>query len=364
LQNSCNIAFAHIALKLGGVRFYDYIEKFGILEKTGIDLAGEGNSVFHQKDNFKVLDLATASFGQNFKITPVQHIRAISAIANGGYLVTPHVVDTVSDDDGNVIQSNGAQRDRQVISTAICSEISAILEAGVSQNGGARNAYVAGYRVAAKTGTSEKIGDNADASICSCVGYAPAEAPVICALIMVDEPTKGFLYGSTVAAPYVAKFMETVLPYMGVEAKYTEDELAKLAVTVPDVRSYSVEQAKSAASRRGLSIRVVGNGAYVTSQTPQGGTKIERENGLIVVYTGDSKAQSTVTVPNLNGLSAMAANQTLINSGLNIRIDGTQSYLSGTGAAVVSQSPAAGDSVSPGTVVNVTIRYLNEQDFE
>ena len=137
-----------------------------------------------------------------------------------------------------------------------------------------------------------------------------------------------------------------------------------MAVTVPDLRSYTVEQATAAAKRRGLNIRVVGNGAYVTSQTPQGGTKVEKENGLVVVYTGDSKAQQSVKVPDLSGMSAMAANQMLINSGLNIRIDGTQNYLSGTGAAVVSQSPAAGEIVSPGTVVNVTIRYLNEQDLE
>ena len=364
IQQSCNPILMEVGLRVGLEAFYDYFNAFGYLSKTGIDLSGEGNSVFHDKDNFRILDLATASFGQNFKITPVQHIRALSAIANGGYLVTPHVVSTVSDDDGNVIESIGTTQVRQVVSTQVCTMLSEILEAGVSQHGGARNAYVAGYRIAAKTGTSEKIGDNDDAYICSCVAYAPAEAPVICALIMVDEPTQGSLYGSTVAAPYIAKFMETVLPYMGVEAAYTEEELAKMAVTVPDLRSYTVEQATAAAKRRGLNIRVVGNGTYVTSQTPQGGTKVEKENGLVVVYTGDSKAQQSVKVPDLLGMSAMAANQMLINSGLNIRIDGTQNYLSGTGAAVVSQSPAAGEIVAPGTVVNVTIRYLNEQDLE
>ena len=364
IQQSCNPILMEVGLRVGLEAFYDYFNAFGYLSKTGIDLAGEGNSVFHVQDNFRVLDLATASFGQNFKITPVQHIRAISAVANGGYLVTPHVVERVTDDNGNVIEEASTKQVRQVVSTAVCAQISRILEAGVSQNGGARNAYVAGYRIAAKTGTSEKIGDNDDAYICSCVAYAPAEAPAICALIMVDEPTKGFLYGSTVAAPYIAKFMETVLPYMGVEAEYTDEELAKMAVTVPDLRSYTIEQATAAAKRRGLAVRVVGSGKYVTSQTPQGGTKIEKENGLIVIYTGDSTAQSTISVPNLSGMSAMAANQTLINSGLNIRIDGTQSYLSGTGAAVVSQSPAAGELAAPGTVVSVTIRYLNEQDLE
>jgi stage V sporulation protein D (sporulation-specific penicillin-binding protein) len=351
-----------VGLRLGTSTFYEYFKAFGYLGKTGIDLAGEGNSVFHQPEKFAVLDLATASFGQNFKITPIQHIRAISAVANGGYLMTPHVVQNVTDDSGNVIQAVKTQQSLQVVSTQVCDTISAILEEGVSVNGGARNAYVPGYRVAAKTGTSEKIGDNADAYICSCVGYAPAEAPVVCAMIMVDEPTKGVLYGSTVAAPYVAKLMKTILPYMGVEAIYTEEELANLAVTVPNLRYYSINQAQASAQRVGLKLKVVGDGEYVLSQTPMGGSQIERENGVIVVYTGDAVAENTLTVPNVIGMSALSANRYLINTGLNVRIEGTQNYTSGTGAVAVSQSPAAGEQVAPGTVVTVTFRYLDETD--
>ncbi len=362
IQQSCNPVLMAVGLRVGTSTFYDYFKAFGYLGKTGIDLAGEGNSVFHDPNKFAVLDLATSSFGQNFKITPIQHIRAICAVANGGYLVTPHVVQTVTDNSGNIIASANTEQARQVISTQVCDTISAILEEGVSVSGGAKNAYVAGYRIAAKTGTSEKIGDNDDAYICSCVAYAPAEAPAVCALIMVDEPTKGTLYGSVVAAPYIANLMETILPYMGVEAVYTEEELENMAVTVPNLRYYSLNQAKKSAEHAGLTLKIVGDGDLVLSQTPVGGTKIEKENGVIVVYTGDAVEENTLRVPDVTGMSALAANRHLINSGLNVRIAGTQNYTSGTGAVAVSQSPAAGESVAPGTVVTVTFRYLDETD--
>ena len=362
IQQSCNPVLMAVGLRVGLETFYDYFRAFGYLSKTGIDLSGEGNSVFHNPDNFKQLDLATASFGQNFKITAIQHIRALSAVANGGYLVTPHIVQTITDGSGNIIERTTTTQTRQVVSTEVCDTISKILEEGVSVAGGARNAYVAGYRIAAKTGTSEKIGDNDDAYICSCVAYAPAESPVVCALIMVDEPTKGTLYGSVVAAPYIAKLMETILPHMGVEASYSEEELAKLAVTVPNLRYYSINQAQKSAERVGLTLKVVGGGEYVMSQNPAGGTKIEKENGVIVVYTGDAVAENTVSVPNVIGMSALSANRHLINNGLNIRIEGTQSYTSAAGAVAVSQTPAAGEMVAPGTVITVSFRYLNETD--
>lgn len=362
IQQSCNPVLMTVGLRVGTSTFYDYFEAFGYLSKTGIDLTGEGNSVFHQPEKFTTLDLATASFGQNFKITPIQHIRAICAVANGGYLVTPYVVQTVTDNSGNVIESTQSTQVRQVVSTEVCNTISAILEEGVANGGGAGNAYVAGYRVAAKTGTSEKIGDNDDAYICSCVAYAPAESPAVCALIMVDEPTKGSLYGSTVAAPYVANLMKTILPYLGVEAEYSEEELEKMAVSVPNVRNYSVNQATKSVERVGLTIKVVGNGAYVTSQSPAGGDKIEKENGVVIVYTGDAVAENTISVPNVVGMSALSANRQLVNAGLNIRIEGAPNYTTGSSALAVSQVPAAGESVAPGSVVTVTFRYTGADD--
>lgn len=362
IQQSCNPILMTVGLRVGAEKFYSYVRAFGYLTKTGVDLPGEGNSVFYKPENFKTLDLATASFGQNFKITPIQHLAAICAVANGGHLITPHVVSAVTDKNGNVIQTVGGESQRQVISTQVCQTISKVLEEGVAGDGGARNAYVAGYRIAAKTGTSEKVGDNRDAYICSCVAYAPAEAPKVAALIMVDEPTQGILYGSTVAAPYIAALMETILPYLGVDAVYTESELAEMAITVPNLMAYSVDQAKARAEEMGIKVQVIGNGEYVTSQSPVGGTRMEKKNGTILLYTGGAQETSTVKVPNVIGKTAAAANQLLINAGLNIRITGTKSSLDTSGALVITQSPAAGEEVAPGSVIVLTFRSESETD--
>jgi len=353
IQQSCNPVLMNVGLRVGTDKFYEYFNAFGYLNKTGIDLPGEGNSIFHSPSNFQILDLATASFGQNFKITPIQQVTAISAVANGGYLLTPHTVLKITDANGNVIQSASTTTKRQVISTEVCNTISGILQEGVAGDGGARNAYVAGYRIAAKTGTSEKVGDNKDAYICSCIAYAPAERPQVAAMIAVDEPTKGLLYGSAVAAPYIARLLETILPYMGVEAVYTAEELENLAVTVPNMKDYTIEQATARAEQLGVAIRVVGNGDKVTGQMPEVGSKMEINGGVIVVYTGDATGEEGVVVPNLVGKSAAAANQLLINSGLNIRITGTKHHLTGVGATVISQSHAAGETVAPGTVITL-----------
>jgi stage V sporulation protein D (sporulation-specific penicillin-binding protein) len=346
---------------VGLEKFYEYFDAFGYLSRTGIDLPGEGNSIFHQPSKFATLDLATASFGQNFKVTPIQQITAISAVANGGYLMTPHTVLKITDAKGNVIESASTTTKRQVISTQVCKTISGILQEGVAGDGGARNAYVPGYRIAAKTGTSEKVGDNRDAYICSCIAYAPAENPRVTALIMVDEPTKGLLYGSAVAAPYIARLLETILPYMGVEAVYTPDELENLAITVPNVKGYNPEQVAALADQLGVSIRVVGKGDKITAQMPEAGTKMEA-GGVLVIYAGDAVQEDSVTVPNLAGKSAAAANQLLINAGLNVRITGTKHHLTGVGAKVISQSHAPGEKVAPGTVI--TLVFTTEGETE
>lgn len=361
IQQSCNPILMTVGLRVGTETFYNYFDAFGYLSKTGIDLPGEGNSIFHQLSKFTTLDLATASFGQNFKVTPIQQITAISAVANGGYLMTPHTVLKITDANGNVVQSASTTTKRQVISTEVCNTISTILQEGVAGDGGARNAYVAGYRIAAKTGTSEKVGDNKDAYICSCIAYAPAENPRVTALIMVDEPTKGLLYGSSVAAPYIARLLETILPYMGVEAVYTQAELENLAITVPNVKGYNPEQVAALADQLGVSVRVVGSGTTITSQMPEAGTKMEA-GGVLVIYAGDAVQQNSVSVPDLTGKSAAAANKLLIDAGLNVRITGTKHHLTGSGAKVIGQSHAPGEMVAPGTVI--TLVFTTEGETE
>lgn len=365
IQQSCNPVLMNVGLRLGTDRFYEYFKAFGYLERTGIDLPGEGVSVFHREDNFQTLDLATASFGQNFTVTPVQHVSALGAIANGGDLLTPHAVLRITDAAGNVIERFDAEVKRQIVSTETCRTVSEILAEGVAGDGGARNAYVAGYRVAAKTGTSQKIGyENAGADdyICSCIAYAPAEAPRVLALIMVDEPTLGLLYGSTVAAPYIAGLLETILPYMGVEAVYTDAELETLSVTVPNMIGYNAQQAQARATDLGVALKIVGEGAKVVRQSPAAGEKMERDGGGLIVYLGDATEESTVQVPNVMGLSAAAANRVLINAGLNIRITGTKQHLTGSTAQVVRQSHAAGETVSEGTVITLTFTTAGETE--
>ena len=366
LQNSCNPVLMMMGARIGQEAFYEYYQAFGYTEKTGIDLPGEGTSIFFNPNTWSELDLAMASFGQNFKISPIQQIMAVSTVANGGYLMTPHLVREVLDSEGNVIQTYGETQKRQVISEATAKQLAAVLEDGVSGGAGAKNAYVAGYRVAAKTGTSEKIDKKNETGIeyyvCSCVGFAPADDPEIAVIIMVDEPTKGTLYGSTVAAPYLANVMRDALPYLGVEPVYTDKELANMAITTPSVTGWYASVAESTAATYGFAVEIVGEGNIVRAQSPAAGTKVESAKAKIILYTETEMEKSTVTVPDVLGKSAVAANEALANRKLNIRIEGTNNYLSGSGAVAIAQSPAAGTEVDIGTVITVTFRNQEEED--
>jgi stage V sporulation protein D (sporulation-specific penicillin-binding protein) len=362
LQQSCNVALMTIGARIGTERFYNYVKQFGYLEKTGIDLPGEALGLFYSPTSFTELDLAVSSFGQNFKITPLQQICAVAAVANGGYLVTPYVVEKITDNDGNVIFQHETRIKRQIVNSEVCDVISEILEAGVSGNGGGKNAYVAGYRVAAKTGTSEKTDENKNLRVSSCVAYAPADDPQYAIIIMVDEPTIGSAYGSIVAAPYIGNVLREILPYLGVEAVYTERELANMVVKVPNFVYWSTSLAQKYAESLDIEIEIRGEGDYIVKQTPAAGAVMEQSGGKIILYAGNDVPEKTVKVPDVTGRTAAAANGMIINAGLNIRIEGTRNYLSGTGAVVVSQSPAAGEIVPEGTVVTVTFRYLDETD--
>lgn len=359
LQQSCNVWFMELGRRVGIENYSNYVKAFGYKEKTGIDLPGEGNSIFTSE--MSNLDLAIYAFGQNFNVTPIQQICAVSAVANGGRLVEPYLVEQITDDVGNIIYQHETTVKRQVVSEDICKVVSQMLEDGVSGNGGAKNAYVAGYRVAAKTGTSEKKEAGKEGMyICSTVAYAPADDPEIAIIIIVDEPTKGVLYGSTVAAPYIASALENILPHMGVEAEYTQEELDNMAITVGSYRGWSVSAAKKSIEGKGLECVVIGEvseNSIVKSQVPAPYTKIEKSLGRVVICVG-SAVPSTVTVPDLKGLPAIAVNARLAALGLNIKIEGTPSYLSGTSAVAYSQSVAAGTAVPVGTVITVNFRSM------
>ena len=363
LVQSCNVWFMTIGERLGINKFYDYFKAFGYSEKTGIDLPGEGNSVIKTQNSMTALDLAIYAFGQNFNITPIQHMMAIAAVANGGYLLEPYLVESVTDNDGGVLYQHDYTAKRQVVSKDVCDKLSTILEEGVSGDGGAKNVYVAGYKIAAKTGTSEKKGseirvDNVEPYVCSCVAYAPADNPQIAVLIMVDEPSRGILYGSVIAAPYVGALLETVLPYIGVERDVSKDN----SIKVPYLTGMKIEDAVLQAESYEYEVIVKGDGQYVTSQMPKGNATIDRTNKIITLYTGDATEELSVTVPDLIGKGAFAANQIIVNAKLNLCVEGTDNYLSGSGAIVLQQSIPPGTKVSPGTVITVTFRYLDPDE--
>lgn len=363
IQQSCNPAMMTISARMGRSLFYQYFQNFGFTEKTGIDLPGEASPVYHVYDNFNQVELAVYSFGQTFKVTPIQELTGISAVANGGNLVTPYLVAQIVDNDGNVLYTHETEVKRQAVSTNTCDTISKILEEGVSGNGGARNAYVAGYKIAAKTGTSEvrdQINPNTgayDYRVGSCAAYAPYDDARVSAIIVVDEPQCEAVWGSTVAAPYVANLMNSILPYIGIERSYTAEELQKLSVTVRNYIGQASADAIKDITAMGLPYEIIGDGDVIKYQFPAGGSAINKEIGKVILYTGDEVPQLTVAVPKLTGMTIANANKALAAKGLNILIEGANN--GSDGAYVIEQSVPEGTLVAKGEVIKVTLRYLD-----
>lgn len=393
LQQSCNVWFMTLGERLGIENYQKYVKTFGYKEQSGIDLPGEGYSIF--SSSMTDLDLAIYAFGQNFNVTPIQHIMAIASVANGGNLMEPYIVESITDNSGNIIYKHTETVKRSTVSQEVCETIAQMLEEGVSGNGGAKNAYVAGYRVAAKTGTAEKkerecprceyadivavegkekttrckvcgyegpseYFEVSDKYICSTIAFAPADDPEVAIIIMVDEPTKGVLYGSTVAAPYVSKALEKIMVYLGVEAEYTEEEMERMAVKVGSYKGWSVSAAVKNIEKLGYSYEIVGgDSGVISAQSPAAGTYVEKGSAKIVLYVKGNEPTPDVLVPDLTGRTAAAANQTLINLGLNVKIEGTTHYLSGINTVVYSQSIPAGTAVAKGTVVTLNFRSMD-----
>ena len=377
LQQSCNPAIMQVAERVGRETFWNYFEEFGYTEKTGIDLPGEAAGINHSFSRFNAVELATSSFGQTFKTTPIQQITAVSAVANGGYIVRPHLVDALLDSSGNVVVSYEDQNEkRQIISSEVCRELSDILREGVL-TGVAKNAYVAGYRVAAKTGTSEKR-DEEDKTlrVGSTVAFAPADDPQIAVLIVVDEPGTPVKSGGTVAAPYVAGVIDETLQYLGVGRIYSEAELSARSFEVGDYTvndlSYAVSEIAKA---EGIESVVIGTGTKVYAQIPEAGERIQVEGGKIYLYVCDAAQEppeapdtTNVVVPNVVNYSdsenykVSSAISILIAQGLNVRLVGSLNYESGSGARVMSQSIPPNTVVPRGTVIVIESRHTDGVD--
>lgn len=348
LMNSCNPFFITIGQALGEERFYKYFEAFGFTEKTGIDLPAEAKPVagktYHALESMGISELSSSSFGQTFQVSPIQMITAVNTIANGGKLMQPYVVDSKLDSDGNVVYKTTPTVKRQVISEKTASTVADMMEQVVSIGTG-KNAYVAGYHVAGKTGTSEKIGIEG-AYIASFAGFAPADNPEISILIAIDEPP-GEHGGGAVAAPIASMLLEKIMTYLNVEPQYEDDELSNISSVAPSLVGKSVGDAKVSAAK--FTVKVVGSGTKVISQTPAAGQQM-RTGGVIVVYTEENAAKQTATVPNLCNMSMSQANSAAVNAGFNIRLSGTTNS-----GEVLSykQSVNAGEEAEIGSVITV-----------
>lgn len=355
IQNSCNPAFITIGAKVGATKFYQYFKNFGLTEKTGVDLNGEASGIWFSK--FQEVELATASFGQNFKITPLQMITAVGAASNGGKLVTPHVVKEITEtqEDGTekVVKSFTPQVKRQIISAETSALVCDLLEEVVTVGSG-KNAYVKGYRVAGKTGTSEKI-DVLNATgdkyyISSFIGFAPADDPEYAILVMLDSPSAGEIYGGIIAAPVAGDILADILPYLSIQPQYTEEELETLDVSIPSLMEQSLKDAEAVLIDKEIKYKVKGDGDTVLDQMPQPGSTMP-QSGTMILYTGDAKPSKNITVPNLVDYSVAGASNRITSMGLNVRVVGNSN--AGSTALVISQSPAAGEVVPEGTVITI-----------
>ena len=366
LQQSCNPSMMILSSRIGKERFYEYFKRFGYTQTTGIDLPSEARGYYHSFDEFSTVSLAVYSFGQTFKTTAIQQLRAVCAIANGGYLVSPHLLKEIVDNEGNVIYEYKTEKSHQIISTEVCKTISQILKEGVDGAGGAKNAYVAGYSIAAKTGTSEKKdkydeNGNTPYRVSSCVAYAPSDNPQIAVIMLVDEPNIGTAYGSVVVAPYVSKFLELALPYLGVEATFSENDKEHEQITVPSIEGMNVEDAKKLLNSLDINYEIIGEGNDVLSQIPTSNSVIYKKTGKIIIYTSN-ETPTYAKVPDVVGKTPAEANKILANAGFNIKIEGTLNLNNSSGATVISQYPLSNEYYEIGKAVTIKILYTDEKD--
>ena len=372
LQNSCNIAFANIGIALGGEKLYEYVKAFGLLEKTGIDLPGEGTGYFFTHDAIAnpetYASLTSAAFGQTFKVTPIQLVRAIAAVVNGGYVLEPYVVSEVLDDGGNVVDKNERHVLRQAISEQTSHTMRELMESVVTE-GTASNAQVVGYAIGGKTGTSEKIdefdenGRPVDDKIVSFVGVAPIDDPQYIVLVALDTPSPAtgyYISGGVMAAPVVRDVFTDILPYLGVTPHYEEEDLHYVNMVMPNVTALSRSEAEKNLTEEHLQAEFVGEGATVTDQIPSPGAEVPG-NSTVLIYLGEEKPTDLVTVPDLSGLTQYQARST-INSvgGLYMQTRGSKSE---SGSVTVSaQDIPPGTQVERGTTITVELTDSSAQD--
>ncbi len=365
LQNSCNIAFAHIALQLGGETFYEYIERFGILEKTGIDLYGESKGVFFDREiivdteKWGTASLTSASFGQTFKLTPMQLVRAVASVVNGGNLVEPYIVSEVIDASGNTVLKNEPTVVRQTISAETSAAMCELIRSVVT-DGTAKNAAVAGYDIGGKTGTSEKIdvldenGNPTLDKIVSFVGIAPMDDPEYIVLIALDTPSREtgiYISGGVMAAPTVGAVLADILPYLGVEQTLAADDPAATEQVMPDLTGLTAQEAEKLLSEYTLSASFIGAGETVVGQIPAAGERISGGSETVLYLSGEP-GEVMAEVPDFAGMTRQQASDAAGVLGLYILVAGNTEV--SPSVTVQCQDIAPGTSVRVGTTIQLT----------
>lgn len=371
LQNSCNVAFANIGIRLGGEKLYEYVHKFGLTEKTGIELGGEASGIFFDEATLSNPDsyasLSSAAFGQTFKITPIQLVRAVAAVVNGGYVLEPHVVHQELSPEGDVVETKGRTVLRQAISEETSQTMCQLLESVVSQ-GTAKNAQIAGYRIGGKTGTSEKIdvfdedGNPVQDKIVSFVGIAPMDDPQYICLVALDTPSREtgyYISGGQMGAPTVRDVLADILPYLGIQPDYSEEAVQRTDVSMPEVSGMALSDAKKALEEKNLACRTVGQGDTVQGQVPAAGAIIPGGSET-VLYLDAAPEQTEISVPDVTGKDAETANRLITQAGLYMKIIGA----TGNGGTILAtrQTPAAGEAAEKGAVVEVEFSDLGARD--
>ncbi len=363
-QNSCNPFFISLGQSIGVSTFSKYFKAFGFTEKTGVDLVGEAASQYHREENMGPTELSSSSFGQTFKVTPIQLLTAISAAVNGGTLVQPRVVEKIIDKENNIVKSFPTVEKRQVISKSTSQLVCELMEAVVN-GGGGQNAYVPGYRVGGKTGTSQKVSEmlatgESGLYVASFCGVAPMEKPEIAVLFLLDEPHGANYYGGTISAPPGGQIISEILPYLGYEPQYSKEELKKLSKSVPNVVGKSITAAKAALGDEGLTYKVMGDGDTVKKQLPSSGSTIY-SGGVVLLYTDQKAKQEKTKVPSFIGYSLSQVNSLASQYGLNVSFKGNIH----TDKTVVSylQSVEPNTEVDKGTVIEVYFRSNETGDI-
>ena len=354
VQNSCNPVFMDIGIRLGNTKFMEYFAAFGLTEKTGIELIGESESIYYKDVTMTDLDIATSSFGQGFNITPIQLVTAVSAVVNGGNLMKPQIVKEIRNESG-VIKSYQPEIVNKVISEETSKQMREILESVVSSpTGTGKNAYIKGFSIGGKTGTSEKGKRTDRRRIASFVGFAPADDPEIVCLVLLDEPQQGSYFGGAIAAPLVGAVIEETLEYLGVDRKYAEGETGDRDTEIKDVRGLSVDEASEIIMGTGLRVKIEGEGTEVVDQLPKPGIRLSKDS-MVILYTDDNDKKKKVTVPNVKGLGIDEAKAKINDAGLNFETVGA-GHAGTEGAYAVKQSQRAGKKVTAGSIVGVEFR--------